>query len=281
MKFEEINSNKICIFYYPLDKLQIGGVHMDNKSNKSLSNFFKKEGFYLILFICLCIVATVAVITTRSNKSTKNPPVAQQNPQVNKGSSKTVAQNGDQQKIDYDNALQVKKEQTAERIAKMKAQQNASQSTASAVSSVVDTKFIKPVEGTLGRAFSEDPVKWVSYDNTTGISNTTWRPNPGIDIKASLGTAVVAALSGKVEKIDTTDDGVEIIINHQNGLKTVYSNLDPAVSVKVGDTVKKGQKIGKVGNTTLRAAYESYGNHLHFEVIKDNKNIDPEKYVKY
>lgn len=64
MKFEEINSNKICIFYYPLDKLQIGGVHMDNKSNKSLSNFFKKEGFYLILFICLCIVATVAVITT-------------------------------------------------------------------------------------------------------------------------------------------------------------------------------------------------------------------------
>ena len=161
MKFEEINSNKICIFYYPLDKLQIGGVHMDNKSNKSFSNFFKKEGFYLILFICLCIVATVAVITTRSNKATKNPPVAQQNPQANKGTSKTVAQNGSQQKTDYDNALQVKKEQTAERIAKVKAQQNASNA-AAAVSSVIDTSFVKPVSGTLARAFSQDPVKWDS-----------------------------------------------------------------------------------------------------------------------
>ena len=52
---------------------------MDKKLFNKTLNFFKKEGFYVILFVCLCIVATVAVITAKNNKHINNPPVQQSN----------------------------------------------------------------------------------------------------------------------------------------------------------------------------------------------------------
>jgi len=42
---------------------------MDKKANKKTLNFFKKEGFYVILFVCLWLVATVAAITAKKNKT--------------------------------------------------------------------------------------------------------------------------------------------------------------------------------------------------------------------
>lgn len=126
----------------------------------------------------------------------------------------------------------------------------------------------------MARAYSEDPVYW--------DSTSSYRPNLGLDIKADIGKPVMAAMDGKVEEIDTaTQDGMKIVINHQNGLKTVYSNLDQKVKVSKGQSVTKGTIIGIVGKTTLRSAYEKYGDHLHFEVLKGNDFVDPAKYVKY
>ena len=144
-----------------------------------------------------------------------------------------------------------------------------------AVSNTNSTTFTKPVEGTVARAYSEDPL-W--YDTTN-----TYRPNFGIDIKAELGKDVVAALDGKVSEVGDSKQGygMEIVIDHQNGLKTVYSNLEDNVLVTKGKTVKKGDKIGKVGNTTLRTSYEKYGSHLHFAVLKGKLFVDPARYVKY
>ena len=85
--------------------------------------------------------------------------------------------------------------------------------------------------------------------------------------------------------------GTMVVIDHGNGLKTVYANLDNNVEVKENEKVKKGQEIGKVGNTTLKSAYEKYGSHLHFSILQGkgsyeelsnaNKFIDPAKYVTY
>lgn len=237
---------------------------MDKKLFSKTSNFFKKEGFYVILFVCLCIVATVAAVTTKTAKSNKKPPVAQEQ---TKNTSKETALVDDQMKSGYNNALQVKDDS--------KTGTTASNKGAAAVASSVDTTFAKPVEGTLARAYSEDPV----WSDTT----ETYRPNFGMDIKADLGKDVFAVLDGKVEEVGDSKEGygLQVVINHQNGLKTIYSNLDPNGIITKGKTVKKGEKIGKVGNTTLRTSYEKYGSHLHFAVMKGNDYVDPAKYIKY
>lgn len=237
---------------------------MDNKPFNKMTNFFKKEGFYVILFVCLCIVATVAAVTVKNNKVVKNSSL-QQAGAVQQDAAKETSKVAEQPSSDYQNALQVKKDSKSD---------TATNNSSTSVSAKVDTSFCKPVEGTIGRVYSESPVFW----DSTG----SYRPNLGIDIKTTLGKPVYAVLDGKVESINaSTADGVEIVINHQNGLKTVYSNLDPKVNVKSGQLVKRGIQIGTVGRTTLRSAYENYGDHLHFAVMKGNSFVDPVKYVKY
>ena len=242
-----------------------GGVHMDKKIFNKSSNFFKREGFYVILFVCLCVVAAVAAVTAKNSIKLKNTPISQNNltEQKNGSSTTNVAQ---EPSVEYENALQVKKNNRAN----ISVPKNGS----TGVVAATDTSFVKPVNGTIARQFSSEPVYW--------DSTNSYRPNFGIDIKTDLGEPVVAVLNGKVEKVSsTTENGVEIVIDHQNGLKTVYSNLDAKVLVTQGQTVKKGEKIGVVGNTTLNAAYEKYGDHLHFEVLKSKQSVDPLKYIKY
>ena len=62
-------------------------------------------------------------------------------------------------------------------------------------------------------------------------------------------------------------------IEHSNGYSTLYAHLDK-VYVKLGQTVAEGQEIGYMGNSG-----NSYGGHLHFEVRKDGKKINPTPYL--
>lgn len=247
-----------------------GGVDMGKKMINRFTNLFKKEGFYVVLFVCLCVVATVSVVVMRNKANVK-----QKHPVKTQVSENTTKNTKNETRVNYDNALEVKKNTPAKTSNQSNTTAANSQNGSSvATSNSVNTSFTKPVEGVLGRHFTLDPEYW--------DSTSTYRPNFGIDIKADLGKPVYAVLDGTVEDVETnTDDGVEVTINHQNGLKTKYANLDSNVLVKKGNTIKKGQQIGKVGNTTLRAAYEKYGNHLHFEVLKGDKYVDPSTYVKY
>ena len=245
---------------------------MDKKANNKTLNFFKKEGFYVILFVCLCIVATVASITANNNKKlSSNPPIVEKE-QANAGD---VLQGQDEQ---YEGALQVKTEGLKD-VPERNIEKVTTKDLTVAVSKSVDTQFAKPVaNGLLARPYSElDPVKW----ETTDSYRTSFL---AIDIKAKLGEPVVAVMDGVVKKVGTDVDnqkGKMVEIDHQNGFVTKYFNLDEKILVKTGDKVTKKQQIATVGNTTLNAYKEKYGDHLHFEVLKDGKKIDPSKYVKY
>lgn len=124
-----------------------------------------------------------------------------------------------------------------------------------------------PVEGEVGLNYSPEEL---IYSKTL----QEWTVHNGIDIKAKRGTPVKASESGIAENItETTDKGIEIIIAHENGYKTVYSNLSSKDMVKVGEKVSKGQVISGIGNTSAFEYYEP--DHLHFEVIKDGKYVNP------
>lgn len=135
-----------------------------------------------------------------------------------------------------------------------------------------ELKFEYPVEG--------EVIKEYAMDNLV-FSETLqeWIVHKGIDIKAPRTTVVKAAEDGTVKAIKTDPRyGLTIIIEHDDGYKTVYSNLLTTEFVKEGELVSKGQSLGTVGNS---AAFEIADEpHLHFEMLKDEENIDPTLYLK-
>jgi len=234
---------------------------MDDKNNRT-TNFFKREGFYVLLFVCICIVATVAAITAK-NKANSNNPIADTSGETNIGDAAETYEDPYQY---YENALQVK-----ENAAKKKAQNTNNSKKTAPAASTINSDWGKPVVGKLARAFSLDPVKWDSTDS--------WKPNYGVDIQAAVGTKVYSALDGVVLDVLKDEDGVKVIIDHQNGYKSIYSNLDEKVAVKKGAKITKGKIIGYVGKTTLNSGFEKYGDHLHFQIMKGSSYVDPAKYI--
>lgn len=108
----------------------------------------------------------------------------------------------------------------------------------------------------------------------TGVKNSF---HTGIDIgNAPTGTNIYASKSGKVIKAGwNTAYGNMIIIDHGNGISTLYGHASKLL-VSVGDTVKQGDIIAKVGSTGY-----STGPHLHFEFRENGKSVNPGKYIKY
>jgi len=98
-----------------------------------------------------------------------------------------------------------------------------------------------------------------------------WRPHHGLDYAAPYGTPVYAVASGKVVFAGWKGSyGKLIRIKHANGYKTGYGHLS-RIRVRRGKRVKQGEIIGYVGSTGL-----STGSHLHFEIIKNGRFVNPE-----
>lgn len=96
----------------------------------------------------------------------------------------------------------------------------------------------------------------------------------GIDFAASRGTSIQATGDGTIAKIERAKRGygTSIIINHGYGYQTLYAHMN-SVDVRVGQKVKKGQKIGTVGETGLATAP-----HCHYELHYRGKPVNPIDY---
>ena len=101
------------------------------------------------------------------------------------------------------------------------------------------------------------------------------KPHDGIDISAPKGTVIRAAEKGKVIYSDNGISGYGnlIIIQHGGGFHTVYGH-NARNRVDVDEQVNKAQVIGEVGNTG-----RSSGPHLHFEIRKNDRAVDPMDYL--
>ena len=92
-----------------------------------------------------------------------------------------------------------------------------------------------------------------------------------MDFSAKSGTPIYATGDGKISKLIRSRRGYGnyVIIDHGYGYKTLYAHMKKYI-VRKGQKVKRGEVIGYVGNTGTSVAP-----HLHYEVIKDNRKIDP------
>lgn len=142
----------------------------------------------------------------------------------------------------------------------------------------------------------KEPVKEITLRGTKvipsrGTGSLTWpasggyissgygyrwgRLHKGIDIARPSNRTIKAADNGTVVSAGWDGGyGNKIVINHNNGFRTVYAHLS-SMNVRPGQTVTKGSKIGVMGSTG-----NSTGVHLHFEVYKNGKLQNPSSYLR-
>ncbi|MDP2641908.1 MAG: M23 family metallopeptidase, partial [bacterium] len=109
------------------------------------------------------------------------------------------------------------------------------------------------------------------YSRLTGASSISHK---GTDFRASLGTPVFAMNSGTIRFTDFLRNyGNTIVIDHGLGLQTIYMHLSE-INVETGDEVKRGDLIGKSGDTGY-----VLGPHLHLSIKIGGISIDPERFM--
>ncbi|WP_042277576.1 M23 family metallopeptidase [[Clostridium] dakarense] len=212
----------------------------------------EKDGFYLALFACVCLLAIGGVWFTKNNVDELAS---------NKGFVNQADKNDDElQLIEKDNKNVVPtttdSEQNLEK-AKEKAKENDSKL------SFLGTKVI--------REYSE---KEPSYSKTLDV----WEIHKGLDISAKSGSEVKSLLNGKVESVFTDDQhGVSVKVKSDN-TTVVYSNLSKDTKVKKDQEIKSGDVLGTVGNTSSVEGQD--GSHVHVEAFKGKEYIDPMSLIK-
>lgn len=133
------------------------------------------------------------------------------------------------------------------------------------ISSVASGKFRWPIAGRISSPYG-------------------WRRNPfskrrvlhaGIDISAPRGRGIMAAADGRVVHSGWMGGyGYTVVIQHSGGFSTLYAHCSRLV-VRRGAVVKRGQLIARVGSTG-----RSTGNHLHFEIRRNGKPVNPIRYLR-
>lgn len=283
-----------------------GEIVRINKEN--LAKFFDRKGFYIILFLCIVVVGVTAVYVTNNNLKKMAELKAQQeelnsanneanmgdytteNPKDNTINTASNSENVAEKTAENNNALKAAKENAKNTSGEKSNSSVSNGQNKASVSSNADVQTIaqnitsdkntvstytitllKPVDGDIIMEYAKDKL---TYSKTLD----EWTTHDGVDIKASLGTSVVAAMDGVVSKIYKDDKlGNTVVI--KNGIyETRYANLEDGISVKQGDKVTKGQEIGKVG---LSAKFEiAEEPHVHFEILKNGAYLDPSLYFK-
>lgn len=126
------------------------------------------------------------------------------------------------------------------------------------------TPSIWPTKGWLSRGFG------MKLDPFTGYKQM----HRGIDLANRTGTKIIATADGKVRSISrSTGMGKMIVIDHGYGFQTRFGHLSE-IKVHTGQKVKRGDVIGLMGSTGY-----STGPHLHYEVIRNGKFLDPRDFI--
>lgn len=266
-------------------------------SKGGLLDFLDKKGFYIILILCIAIVGVTAVFVTTRNATLSNEDYnaekmipeefANENALsivVNDviGNAATIPQqstaanvNANSQNTTDMQANDTKKAE-AQDSTKSEAVTKPAVKTDNAVetkgtSTTQNQKFSMPVIGEVTFNFAQDRLV---YSKTL----EEWRTHSGIDLASDRGTPVKIVADGVISEVKSDPRwGITIIVEHKNGLKTVYSNLASDEMVSPNQKVVQGEIIGCVGDTAVFESVEQ--SHLHFEVWKNNEPVDPGSYL--
>ena len=217
----------------------------------------KDEKTKIGLYITACCLAVIAAAVGFSGRKTEKKTVPEK-------ISETVPQNQEKEP-EAEPVKGVEKPKIVDDTPKTEAKSTGKEKKAAEI------HFTRPVSGKVLEEFS---------DNTLIYNEALkdWRTHDGVDLEAEVGAQVLASSNGVVEKVYDSNMGKCVVLDHQNGYKTVYANLDDNITIKEDDEVAEGDVIGLIGDTALGDATGLP--HLHFEIIKDGKNVNPADFLE-
>lgn len=222
-----------------------------------MKKLISNRWFYVILFLCACALLTNVFVTALVKKKAIEERTISSAPKII-NTEKIYENEKEPEKIE-----EVAEESTED--IKVKEEVFLTQT-----NPIEDEGFEVPVYGEILNGFSGNQLVY-------SVTLKEYRVHRGIDIKAPILTQVKAVRSGVVESVKKDGlMGVTIVLDHENGFKSVYSNLSSEEMVKEGERIKQGDIISGVGDTALIET--GLEGHLHFELIKDGVQVNPEEY---
>ncbi len=251
---------------------------MENKKGfaAGLESFFAGKGFYIVLFLCIAVIAVSAWTMLSGDIGSSDS--------MDMGSLAAGETDAPEDIPTFREEVVTTEPPVPAATAEPEPEAEPEQETAAppepveefvpTVSQDAETApvyFIRPVAGSIENEWA---METLLYDRTMH----DWRTHDGIDIAAELGAKVMAVADGRVEKVySDTMYGTTVVISHGGGLKSVYSNLAQTPTVSEGESIAVGSVIGSVGDTALCETAEV--THLHFSMSLDGKSVDPESFL--
>lgn len=270
------------------NKKSIKYEKMKSKWLNFTKNLVNKEGFYLVLFICISIIATTSVWISKKNVEKYKELTELNNDMAIENVEDIFSENSTVTVLD-DNDVKAKetpKEETSSISTSEESNDNeanldslteemlAEESVEASFEIDRDdllSEMILPVRGTVSKEFAIDKLV---YSETL----EQWSTHNGIDIRSVAGSEVKSVLDGIITNIEKTEQfGITITIDHGAGIMSKYSCLSTSDMVELGEKVTKGEVISAIGNPV---GFElSEGPHLHFELLIDGENVNPSLYI--
>ncbi|MGN0784092.1 MAG: peptidoglycan DD-metalloendopeptidase family protein [Candidatus Aphodomorpha sp.] len=231
-------------------------------------SFMKKQGFYIVLALCLLIVGAAVAVTALPQQNAQPSPTGAGNQVVES------RQSGDETLT----VLKTPVPAATPTPATVPSQAPATPaptptSTQSPAGNRPARKGSAPVKGEILWNYA---MEQLLYSRTLD----QWTTHAGVDIAAETGTEVRAVFSGTVAAVYTDDAlGQVVTIEHTNGRLSLYGNLDASVPVEEGQKVNEGDVIGLVGSTALSECGEAP--HLHFGFFVNERPVDPAEHCSF
>lgn len=232
-----------------------------DKHQKTAKKLFSGKGFYIILAMCLVAVGAAGFLAVSPIKANDKNKTSEQS-----GSSEYTDPG-----ITYNS--NTKPEEPAQNIVSDEPYSSETKPTESTVPAAPTAEFFNmPVkEGQIVKKYDD---KTLQYSETYG----DLRIHLGTDILADNGCDILSCGDGTVKKVYSDDKlGRVVEIDHGNGIVVKYCGFADDICVKEDSKVTVGQKIGTLSGVPSESADAP---HLHIEVTKSGKSVDPVKTLK-
>lgn len=251
-------------------------MNENNSFGEKLESFLAGKGFYIVLAVCVLVIAFSAWSLVNSGVFSVHEPVQ---PDVSldvqdpapKPSGGVISGSDLQERPPEVSVFKPNEPDTAP-DADAEPQPEPQPETPPTVHEPASRlSFCLPVSGEVISGFSVDELV---YSSTLA----DWRVHTGVDFAADEGTPVAAVADGTVKRVyNDALMGVTMIVEHGDGLYSIYSNLSEETALTEFEPVKGGEIIGTVGATAIAESGDRC--HLHFAMEKDGDVCDPFEYL--